>query len=64
MWAQFYEAVRDELFVDRPWLLERSVAEHLYRAWCAGLNCGVVRDEIAAERRAHDPRKLLLAGSW
>jgi hypothetical protein len=29
-WAAFYASVRDELYLNRPWLRDRSAAERLY----------------------------------
>ena len=59
-WAAFYAAVREELYSARPWRREASAAERLYVAHLAGDDLDVVREQIESDRRAADPRRLLM----
>lgn len=58
-WAAFYGQVREQWGPDRPWIREGSTAEALYRAHLSGANVDILRDKLAAQRRACDPRRLL-----
>jgi len=58
-WCGFYSGVREQLFDARPWLRSGSAAERLFHAWLEGGDVDRVREQIAAERAATDPRLLL-----
>jgi hypothetical protein len=59
VWARFYGSVREELYGDRPWLRERSVAEAMYQAWLRGEDAEDARQVAIAARP--DPRRLFHA---
>jgi hypothetical protein len=59
-WAEFYGAVRDELYGDRPWRRDTSVAERLWIAYLAGEDLDVVRERCP---RADDPRRRVFGGN-
>ena len=58
-WAQFYGAVREDLYRDRPWRRDGSAAERLYAAYLQGGDLDAVRDELAETARRDDPRRRL-----
>jgi len=58
-WAEFYGAVRAELYGAWPHRRERSVAEQLYLAWSNGGDVDRTRKAILATRAAaEDPRRI------
>ena len=61
-WAEFYATFRDELYADRPWLRERSVADACYLAWREGRDPEAAREDALAARAAADPRLVLMKG--